>query len=516
MELLPSLSEWMSQSFSDLVDRSPQKSLPQVSGDSPMREQVRPSTKEDYVSVMDPNKPSDGRTMTQEALDWIKELGKDIQDPKKVIQFLSGMAIDPTTYLPQFKIAAAGLGAKAALIGAFRPTESKLLPSTIVELKNRINSTYDEGKRIPLSEKLSDKEITKYGTPEFLLDKYLPSTEQGGSPVWLNAEELKLSQFLEEYDVSRLRQKSEYMAKSVTFKNKSDFGDAQFRLKEHLRATPSLEPNIRAFRDQITDGKPIYITDSLHRLGSAGDIETALKTVNSLVSKSAYTPEQLSKKSLKQLLGIADEEKKKSQVGIAAITDFTKQRTAQLKSTQGLKNDLVELTNKNDFGAETEFLKHCVGAGSINAEGEFLPKWHPITGADLTGDKNLRNSAEIYWGLKERGSSRYFSYRPEGLPVATVELTKDGTVKQLYGFKNTIPKPEDEAKIMDGLKPIIKEIKFGTPDNRKYVKVPDGNMLQAEENAFDINFLLRNRRLGAVENAAMDRLGGRLREWIPE
>ena len=36
----------------------------------------------------------------------------------------------------------------------------------------------------------------------------------------------------------------------------------------------------------------------------------------------------------------------------------------------------------------------------------------------------------------ERGSARYFSYRPEGLPVATVEVDKYGDIKQLYGEKN--------------------------------------------------------------------------------
>ena len=123
-----------------------------------------------------------------------------------------------------------------------------------------------------------------------------------------------------------------------------------------------------------------------------------------------------------------------------------------MKATQRLPNDLVELRDKRDFGAETYFLNHCVGAGAADERtGKFLPKWNPVTGEDLIKGDKFRNSADIYYGLMEKGSARYFSYRPSGIPEATVEIDKNGKIRQLYGVNNTEVPSDIKEKIIMGL-----------------------------------------------------------------
>jgi len=346
-----------------------------------------------------------------------------------------------------------------AMVGAFRPVESKLMPSSLLKLRALLNK--EAGKEDLILSKISDKELSKYGTTDFLLDKYLPSTIAGHADS-IYAREMKLREFLNTYTMEDLKLNTKNLARAANNK----FANPPFtRIQEYLLSdlkryhndTASGELDVRAYRDQIKDKLPIYDFDE-SGAGDRwiGDIPTAIDTLQSILDKSKYTEEQLSKKSLQQLLGIAKEVEEASNKDAAAILKYTKERTASLKATQRLPNDLVELKDRRDFGAETYFLNHCVGAGGAEeTTGKFLPKWSPVTGEVILKNNNFQNSADIYYGLMERGQARYFYYRPEGLPVATVEVDKYGDIKQLYGEKNSEVPPDIKRKILTGLDSFI-------------------------------------------------------------
>ena len=404
--------------------------------------------------------------------------------------------------------------AASAFAAAFRPSNSKLLPSTITGLRKQLDYTSQNNPSpAPLAGKLSDKELSKYGTPEFILDKYLPSTKEGGNPKWLGARELPLSTFIQSAameDLASAARIQAIIAKETT--HPDAMKGAQINVQRLANGADlldriPLEPDIRAFRDQITTKEPIFTAAvrSTH-LPGASDIGAALKQIHSLAQQSKFTSEQLDKKSLAQLLGIAKDVEKEANKSKEVIADFTKQRTAQLSQEQGLMPGFVELKSKADFGAETEFLKHCVGAGGADqATGDFLPKWHPITGETLIQNGKFNNSAEIYYGLAEKGKAKYISYRPEGIPVATAEIDKFGNVSQLYGFKNSKVPDDVKAKFDEALKPVIRKMKFG---DAKYIPAT----IKRIDPELDLGMLLMNGRPGAVyeARAAFDRMA---REW---
>jgi hypothetical protein len=87
-------------------------------------------------------------------------------------------------------------------------------------------------------------------------------------------------------------------------------------------------------------------------------------------------------------------------------------------------------------------MNNCVGAGGAHPRtGKFIPKWHPITGEQITKGF-AEDSGDQYWKRLQSGNERIFSYRPEGLPVATIRInSKTGEVIEALGVENRpIPK----------------------------------------------------------------------------
>ena len=89
----------------------------------------------------------------------------------------------------------------------------------------------------------------------------------------------------------------------------------------------------------------------------------------------------------------------------------------------------MELKTQQDLGAETEFMNNCVGAGGAHPQtGKFLLSGIPITGEQITKGF-AEDSGDKYWKRLQSGNERIFSYRPEGLPVATIRMdTRTGNV----------------------------------------------------------------------------------------
>ena len=447
MEILQSLSNWLSskdlgQKDEEIPAAPSQSILTSILSSVDNVKRVIKNNLTDLVTDTD-----NALTKTADYMDKEVLSKKNLQDPA---QWLSGNS--------------------GSVVGAFRPVNSKILPSTLAKVKGNLRQYgEDPNVNIPFLDKLSNKEINKYGTTDSILDKYLPSTNDALDLEVVGPREVKLTDFLEQNPgINMLKLRANIMARRArefqrdpTDSNKEAFSASQNGLLNALiqndARMPLVEDDIRALRDQIKDKTPIYTFDDYSVFGEYyGDIPRALDKIDGLVSKSNYTPEQLSKKSLQQLLGIADAVQKVINKDTAVVVDYTKQRTAELKAQQGLPNDLVELRDRRDFGAETYFLNHCVGAGGAEeTTGKFLPKWNPVTGEVILKNNNFQNSADIYYGFMERGIARYFSYRPEGLPVATVEVDKYGNIKQLYGEKNSEVPPDIKRKILTGLDSFI-------------------------------------------------------------
>jgi len=155
MKLLDSLSSLLDFSYS------------QSQTERPLEGKLHPSVQEPPIdkSVMAPLAFKSGvksepiRSFSEELLFAAKELWNSATDPSKVIPWLSEQAINPLTYLsPPAKAlgaASAGAGIIGALtkwgilkpstsldlvneVGAFRPTNSRLLPSILDRLATRI------------------------------------------------------------------------------------------------------------------------------------------------------------------------------------------------------------------------------------------------------------------------------------------------------------------------------------------------------------------------------------------
>lgn len=211
--------------------------------------------------------------------------------------------------------------------------------------------------------------------------------------------------------------------------------------------------HVRGKSDAEKAGKEFYIADA-YAVGD--DIDKAIFRYAQDLELSPLSSDQLSKKSLQQLLMHADDVAKnkaellrKEEESLQKLPEFTKARTATLQAEQGLPGGFVELKQPADFGAETEFLNHCVGAGGYNGDTKkYLFQHHPISGREVI--KNSGSSFSQYKKAMDSGESRFFSYRPEGVPELTVEVgIKSKEIRQVYGKNDRSPTKEELQKVRD-------------------------------------------------------------------
>jgi len=335
------------------------------------------------------------------------------------------------------------------MVGAFRPVGSKLLPSQLDRIAKDLNPPPALiAARIPrgwevafqsteptLAEsihgKISNKALQKYGAPDFPLDSFLGhvrgslSRSKEGYLALLDPKEL---------DQAGLR------ATINSFRMNSKYPNPL--TQDHISSA-----DMYAVRDALKSKEPLVrVSDSYV---AASDILTGARNLSQVLETSKFTPEQLSKKSLEQLVSIGKKTEAAQLKEASVIKDFTVSRSAQLNKEQGLPKGFVELKTQQDLGAETEFMNNCVGAGGAHPQtGKFIPKWHPITGEQITKGF-AEDSGDQYWKRLQSGNERIFSYRPEGLPVATIRMdTRTGNVIEALGAENR-PIPESMTKEID-------------------------------------------------------------------
>jgi len=516
MELLSSVRKWLSQanSFSyETAQQTPASLLALArakAGEKPEKDPsvMAPIPSQDYIP------PTEVRPFSEEITSAVREQYRKFQQPKEVVKLLSELAIDPTNYIPASKgigITAAGLGILTGLlkagtisrspgrigvnlesqIGAFRPSGSVISPLSLKDAKADIQKAKDWTARdnspdVLLASKISDRELQRYGTPEFLLDSRLTSTQnelfERVSVRPKTANDPTRSDYLQrrwtyKFDDTRLglEEDRKYLRGAMEdARNAGDvlqgFGpdyishlptnmeDISYasskvinRVDELARTRKDLISHVRAKSDAVTAGKAFYIANNKF---VNQDIGEAVRKYADDLTDSPLSPDQLSKKSLQQLLMHADDlAKKKEEIlrkeeeSLAKLPEFTKARTATLQAEQGLPGGFVELKHPADFGTETEFLNHCVGAGGYDAATKkYKFQVHPISGREVI--KSSDSSYSQYKKALDSGESRFFSYRPEGVPELTMEVgTKDKIIRQVYGKNDRPPTKEELEKV---------------------------------------------------------------------
>jgi hypothetical protein len=396
------------------------------------------------------------------------------------------------------------------VVGAFRPVGSKLLPSTLATPKNYFAPTnmavqnngwnsvsqgfspLDAVEEL-IAGKLSPKVLDKYGAPDFPLDAYLGHVR--GVPEGSSA-----AYYLKELDPFQMTQ--------------ADMRWAIHSARTNLQ-NPELQgawagaakDDLKAIRDSLRYKTPLYSTTTMRNVNPSSDISTGIMNLTDALASSPYTPDQLSKKSLQQLVSVglkSEKDRAAAQLKEASvIKDFTISRSAQLNQEQGLPKGFIELKTQQDLGAETEFMNNCVGAGGAHPRtGKFIPKWHPITGEQITKGF-AEDSGDQYWKRLQSGNERIFSYRPEGLPVATIRMdTRTGEVIEALGVENR-PIP---ANMSSQIKSFVTQKKaelLGFPLAAKYRQISLEDPF-AHNVPRAIGQLIRPRGEGAVQVAAWE------------
>ena len=506
MELLSSVRKWLSSasSFSyETAQQTPDSLL------SRARTQEKPE-KDPSVMAPIPSQnyipPAEVRPFSEEIAATVREQYRKFQQPKEVVKLLSELAIDPTTYIPASKgigITAAGLGILTGLlkagtisrspgkigmnlesqIGAFRPSGSVISPLSLAYARDIPNEVDANSLTGLLWKKISDKEFQKYGTPEFLMDSKLlhvtdPEFKEYLSPVALKVNGMDTALDSTRYRMDGIRSDISYYRNQIksirqtrerdkawgyqgsSRRDIEDLGTLNFYTDSLLRHMDDLTnirrlavQHVRGKSDAERTGKEFYSVDSFL---AGDDIDGAVMRYAKDLELSPLSPDQLSRKSLQQLLMHADDLAKRNEEllrkeaeSLAKLPEFTKARTATLQAEQGLPGGFVELKHPADFGAETEFLNHCVGAGGYDtATNKYKFQVHPISGREV-----IRNSESSYSGYKkalDSGESRFFSYRPEGVPELTMEIdARDFSIKQAYGKNDRQPTQEEFAKLQN-------------------------------------------------------------------
>jgi hypothetical protein len=361
------------------------------------------------------------------------------------------ISIDPTDYLTPgglAKVGAAvtktltGAAASPMLVGAFRSANNTMLSRRALgdaraELDKESKAllkykddgmTADEMQQVTFLGKVSDKEIAKYGTPEFLLDKWLSSTiwqpgrapsgikpittadviDEGANLMHWNTVKAEVEKVLPTIPddqkpilLKTIAQANDSILKSPATKLVEDFGVAQKQSKELLDSN---------FTDTI-----------------AGDIDAGVRNLRFSLMDHKIPFDVLEGKSLQQIVSVAhkadDELVKIYKKSMEHKTKVITTRTAELFNTQRDPDAgmFIKLTDPKDLAHETDILNHCLGAvGRDN--GKYIPAFDTVTGKINPKTSAGNTSFDQYNLGMQNGTSEFYSYRPTGLPEVTLEV----------------------------------------------------------------------------------------------
>ena len=305
-----------------------------------------------------------------------------------------------------------------------------------------------------LANKLSTKELSKYGTPDFVLDRFLRSTkERNGKEPWFvgktdlpnilnhpNTETVKaLNTVRAEYvkgdpkildskpvvgdhDVATGEEKSiDQLLNKIILENSSLIEDYTKSLKESKTLYHS--ENGRYAAREIADGFHEFLGKARELGIPEGDIaKKSFAQLDSIIKKKE------------------DEALKELQRSAERKTETIVKRTNELaKGTeQNLVNaGWVRLSDEKDLAQETCAMNHCIGAVGRNQDGTYIPAYDTVTGAKNKGF-NEESSFASYRDKMRDDTHEYYSYRPDGTPKVTVEVDKrSGRIIQAFSKEDS-------------------------------------------------------------------------------
>lgn len=395
------------------------------------------------------------------------------------------ISIDPTDWLTPgglakvgaaFKGVLTGSAASPLLVGAFRSANNTMLArEMLTDIKTLRDTAVKEGERYynqgylnprdrerittQILSKLSDKEVSKYGTPEFKLDKWLHTT---------NTIPNQMPQYLEEVTPRqvvghsvKIRDANAAKAELVKLVDSGTISPDQttaikaaFPILDKDILNSSMVPLIEDLLLAQKQGKKListpYTSDPYY------DIETGAKKLAGAIVKHDIPVEAVEKGSLQQIVSrvnnAEDDAVRVLKKSMEAKNQVIRARTQELvaKQSTDAEDGFVRLESSKDLAQETDILNHCIGAVGRDND-KYIPAFDTVTGEFNQVRGAEHSSFAQYEKALVSGSSEFYSYRPKGLPEVTLEVRNPTlsngkvikTIDQAYGKEDRALTPQE-------------------------------------------------------------------------
>jgi hypothetical protein len=333
--------------------------------------------------------------------------------------------------------------------GVFRPVGSTLSEGLSELLAGRIANwvqySQDPVKKT-LWNKLSSKQLQQYGTEKFPLDPLLPHSKMNlqdainflsirvptGKPI--TAQEAKFLRDLHAYEAAGNRPSAKTILLADRIRNKTSY-------------------------------------DFYTRSAFEDDILPALSILESTIKKKQLTPGRIQQKPLASLVSIHQTDVLEEQKTFQSTLKKIQERTSQLQHD----GPIVKINDIRDRSADTFVLNNCVGSYSNPTGKQFIPVYHPGTGLQLASQREITQGNHIgYTDEIRSGKVDIYSYRPNGIPVLTIEIDRtSGQAVQVLGQNNRKASPEEWAAIQPYLDKIQQRTVFES-NPIEQITIPEG------------------------------------------
>lgn len=386
--------------------------------------------------------------------------------------------------------------------GIFRPVKSTLDPTTAIEfIKNEIPYLIPSGLNL-----LPKKSIADYGTEKFPLDKYLLHSHDTPEGKYLK-NYLETARTDYETDLALLKEDARLQLMRFNDIYKSDLSKIPIYYKPALESLVSdlenptaaeLRKVKQAFMQETKIGENLKYykeqfrahPEPLYRPASSDvyqDFRYAFDKILDPFYKNNIPIESLKGKSLESILKkheqLVTQDLLAKENYLKNLAEYSKKRNVE----QGLPEGWVRLDTRQDRAMDTEILNHCVGSGTTDTNGRFLPAVNPLTGKPNLSDAELKrfNQGENYYGpAVEKGAKKIYSYRPEGLPVVTINIqpvkgiyAKDfPVINEISGENNRQLSKDEIQTILPSLREVLIKDGFDPPSVARILnRYPDLN-----------------------------------------
>lgn len=390
------------------------------------------------------------------------------------------ISIDPTDYIGPGTFAKIGASLKAAAstitatpmaVAAFRSANNTMLSREFQGyIKKGLQRTGADieyaGEYNPVAagilqnlvDKVSDKEISKYGTPEFAIDKWLHSTRAFGNTPPTGVDTVSRAQVLDETTNVRTWNK----IKAEAIKSKELIPEAKDIYENIIQQADKAilkHDGTKLAEDFFLaqkQGKDLLYSNDVQYPGD--DLQEGLQALTNSMQQYGLTAGDIKDKSLQQITALVhrkdDEAVKILRKSMEAKNQIISKRTAELFNSQRDPDAgmFVKLETPQDLAQETDILNHCIGAISRD-NNKYIPAFDTVTGQPNKGIGTGANSSFAqYSAALKSGNSEFYSYRPKGAPELTIEVSPSNwngerIIAQAYGFEDALPTPAQLTEI---------------------------------------------------------------------